>query len=272
VTHVLADLFDGWLVDLDGVVYVDDRGVPGAADTVHVLRARGAAVVFVTNDPRGSRQDYADRLLGLGIPAGVDDIVTAGSATADYLVREQLVDRTVFVIGSPALKQEVARIGCRTVTGREALNAGVVVIGGHEGFDYTELTIGSIAARRGARVVATGRDATFPTADGPAPATGAIVAALEVASGVTATTVGKPEPLMFELARERMPGRGRVVVVGDRLDSDVLGGRRAGLATILVRDPVRPGSDAGQLHVSPDYEVPSLAAVLDPMMPAGTAE
>ena len=77
---------------------------------------------------------------------------------------------------------------------------------------------------------------------------------------------------MFELARDRMPGRRHVVVVGDRLDSDVLGGHRAGLATILVRDADRPGSDAGHLHVSPDYEMPSLAAALEPIMRAGTAE
>jgi ribonucleotide monophosphatase NagD (HAD superfamily) len=76
--------------------------------------------------------------------------------------------------------------------------------------------------------------------------------------------VGKPEPLMFELARGRMPDRERVVVVGDRLDVDVLGGHRAGLATILVNDPHRPDDDHGERHVDPDYEVPALAAVLDP--------
>jgi glycerol-1-phosphatase len=261
----LADLFDGWLIDLDGVVYVGDDALPGAPEALRSVRDRGATVRFVTNDPRSSREEYARRLTGLGVPADPDDVVTSGSATADFLAREGQSGRTVFVMGSAALKAEVARVGCRVVEGRDGLDAEVVVVGGHEGFDYAELAVGSIAARRGARLVATNRDATFPTPDGPAPAVGAIVAAVETASGRRAIAVGKPEPLMFELARARLPDPARVVVVGDRLDVDVLGGHRAGLATILVRDPGRPDADHGERHVDPDYEVPSLAAVLDPL-------
>jgi HAD superfamily hydrolase (TIGR01450 family) len=261
----LADLFDGWLIDLDGVVYVGDDPLPGAADALRSIRGRGASVLFVTNDPRSSREQYAGRLAGFGVPAGPDDVVTSGSATADFLEREGLSGRTVFVMGSAALKAEVSRVGCHVVEGRGGLDAEVVVVGGHGGFDYAELAIGSIAARRGARLVATNRDATFPTVDGPAPAVGAIVAAVETASGRTAVAVGKPESLMFELARARMPDRERVVVVGDRLDVDVLGGHRAGLATIFVRDAGRPDADHGERHVDPDYELPALAAVLDPL-------
>jgi phosphoglycolate/pyridoxal phosphate phosphatase family enzyme len=259
----LADLFDGWLIDLDGVVYVGDDPLPGAPEALRAIRGRGAGVLFVTNDPRSSREEYARRLAGLGVPTEPDDVVTSGSATADYLRREGLSGHAVFVMGSSALKAEMVRVGCRVVEGRDGLDAEVVVVGGHAGFDYAELAVGSIAARRGARLVATNRDATFPTPDGPAPAVGAIVAAVETASGRRAIAVGKPEPLMFELARERLPDRERVVVVGDRLDVDVLGGHRAGLATILVRDPDRPDDDHGERQVDPDYEVPVLAAVLD---------
>jgi ribonucleotide monophosphatase NagD (HAD superfamily) len=118
--------------------------------------------------------------------------------------------------------------------------------------------------RRGARLYATNRDATFPTPDGPAPATGAIVAAVEVGSGAKAIAIGKPEPAMFRLARARMPAAARVAVVGDRLDSDVLGGHRAGLPTIAVVDPDRPDADPGVRVVEPDHVVPSLAAIVRP--------
>jgi HAD superfamily hydrolase (TIGR01450 family) len=258
----LADRFDGWLVDLDGVVYVGEQALPGAPEAIAALRSRGHAVVFVTNDPRSSRQEHADKLTALGVPTTSDDVVTSASATAEVVERAGLSDRTVFVIGSAALKAEIARVGCAVLDDRDGLDAELVVIGGHEGFDYRELAIGSLAVRRGARLYATNRDATFPTPDGPAPATGAIVAAVEVASGVTAVAVGKPEPHMFEQGRRRMPPETRVAVVGDRLDSDVVGPHRAGLATVLVRDPHSPDADHGHAPVEPDHVVPSLAAIL----------
>jgi HAD superfamily hydrolase (TIGR01450 family) len=264
MTGPLADRFDAWLVDLDGVVYVGDDPLPGSEEAIAELRSRGHLVLFVTNDPRSSRAFYAAKLSGMGVPTTPDDVMTSASATADVLEAAGLGGATVFVIGSDALKDEMRRVGCVVLDGREGLRADLVVVGGHEGFDYRELAIGSIAARRGARLYATNRDATFPTPDGPAPATGAIVAAVEVGSGTTAIAVGKPEPHLFRTARARMRADARPAVVGDRLDSDVLGGRRAGLATVLVRDPSRPDSDAGRADVEPDHVVASLAALLDP--------
>jgi phosphoglycolate/pyridoxal phosphate phosphatase family enzyme len=259
----LADRFDGWLVDLDGVVYVGDQALPGSAEAIAELRSRRHAVTFVTNDPRSSRAAYADKLTRLGIPTAPEDVVTSASATADVVASAGLAGSTVFVVGSEALKEEMRRVGCRVLEDRAGLDADLVVVGGHEGFDYRELAIGSLAVRRGGKLYATNRDATFPTPDGPAPATGAIVAAVEVGSGTVATAVGKPEPYMFEQARARMPADARVAVVGDRLDSDILGGHRAGLATVLLRDPTRPDADPGRADVEPDHVVDSLAGLLD---------
>ena len=221
-------------------------------------------MVFVTNDPRSCRETYAEKLTGLGIPATEEDVMTSASATADVVRAEGLGGATVFVIGSGSLKAEMRRVGCEVLEGRPGLDADLVVVGGHGGFDYRELAIGSMAVRRGARLYATNRDATFPTHDGPAPATGAIVAAVEVGSGAVATAVGKPEPYLFERARARMPSAANVAVVGDRVDSDVLGGVRAGFATVLVRDPARPDADPGRADVVPDHVVGSLADLLVP--------
>jgi glycerol 3-phosphatase-2 len=231
----VADAFAGFIVDLDGVVWVGDRPVPGAAETIGELRRRGKRVLFVTNDPRSGRDEYAARLTEHGIPSARDDVLTSGAATAEVAARATGGGARALVVGSPALKREVQAAGLSVVDGEAGRGAQVVIVGGHDGFDYHELRIAASAAREGATLYATGRDATFPMPDGPWPATGAIVAAIETASGARAIGVGKPEPHLFEVARERLelPAE-RIAVVGDTPRSDLAGGRRAGMATILV--------------------------------------
>src|SRR5947208_1722213 len=229
----IADDFDGFLIDLDGVVYVGDHLVSGSDVAIHELRTRGKRVLFLTNDPRSSRDDYAAKLRRLGIEAEPAAILTSGAATSRYVAgHEQTSDRSAFVIGSEALKSEVRATGFAVTEGEKGGNADVVVVGGHDRFDYTELRIASHALRQGAAFYAAGRDASFPMPDGPWPATGAILAAVETASGRSAHVIGKPEPEMFRVAVEMLEGTRLIVVVGDRLDSDVAGGHRAGLATV----------------------------------------
>jgi glycerol-1-phosphatase len=231
----LADRFDAFFVDLDGVVYVGADALPGAPEAIARLRADGKRILFLTNDPRGARSEYAAKLEGLGIPATEDDVLTAAWATAVFIARHEDVERAAaYVIGTDALKDELRGVGLRVVDADDALHADVVVVGGHGGFDYWELKAASQAVRSGARLYACGRDATFPMPDGPWPATGAIVAAVETASGTTAVAVGKPEPAMFEAARAVTGPVERIAMVGDNPASDIEGGRRAGLSTILV--------------------------------------
>jgi HAD superfamily hydrolase (TIGR01450 family) len=233
----LADRFDAFFIDLDGVVYVGEEALPGAVDAIAQLRADGKRILFLTNDPRGARRDYAAKLDRLGIPATEDDVLTSAAATAVYLARHEDVEgRTAYVIGTEALKDEIRGVGLRVLEGEEVDDPDFVVVGGHGGFDYWELKLATQAILRGARLYACGRDATFPMPDGPWPATGAIVAAIETATGTTAIAVGKPEPAMFEAARAIVAPIQRIAVVGDNPASDIEGGRTAGLATILV-DP-----------------------------------
>jgi HAD superfamily hydrolase (TIGR01450 family) len=255
----IADRYDGWLLDLDGVVYVGDQALPGAPETIGALRDRGDPVVFVTNDPRSARDEFAAKLTRLGVPSSRDDVLTSGSATAAYLERHGRAGRTVFVIGSDALRQEMEAIGCRPLDGEAGKDAELVVIGGWADLTYWHIAYGSIAVRRGAELYATNRDATFPMPDGPWPATGALVAAVEVGAGCRAIAIGKPEPHMFEVVKDRHPER-RLAVVGDRLDADILGAKRAGLGAVLVR---RDGSDPGTADVEPDYVVDGLHRILD---------
>ena len=259
----IIDDFDGFLIDLDGVVWVGDALVPGADRAVGALREAGKHVLFLTNDPRSSREEYVAKLRRLGIDADASEVLTAGAATAVYVARHERGESgSVFVIGTPALKREFEAADLTVVEGEEGRRADFVVVGGHGGFDYTELRIASQAVRAGAEFLATGRDATFPMPDGPWPAAGAILAGVETAAGRRAHVVGKPEPDLFRVARDLIPEARRCVVVGDRIDSDVAGGRRAGLATVLVLSGSTGETDAKDADPAPDFVLPDLLSVL----------
>ena len=254
----LADRFDAFFLDLDGVVYVGDEALPRATETIAELRADGKRVLFLTNDPRHARRDYAAKLTRLGIPATEDDVLTSGAATAVYLARHEHAEgRTAYVIGTEALKDEMRAVGLSVLEGEAGRDADLVIVGGHGGFDYTELRIASQSVHRGARLYACNRDAAFPMPDGPWPAVGAIVAAVETAAGVKAIAVGKPEPPMFEAARAIIGPVERIAMVGDNPASDIEGGRRAGLTTILV--------DAVGVHTGfrPDFTVVDLSGLFE---------
>jgi glycerol 3-phosphatase-2 len=197
------------------------------------------------------------------VVVGEGGIVTSAAALAACIAESEDVATKVFAIGSPALKEELAALGLELCTHEGGRAAAVVAVGGHERFDYEELRIATQALRRGARLYAAGRDATFPMPDGPWPATGAVLAAVETAGGVTATVVGKPEPFIFEIARSELSGCQRVAVVGDHLEADVAGGRRAGLTTILVLSGTTLGSDLADARVQPDVVLPDLAALVE---------
>jgi 3-hydroxyisobutyrate dehydrogenase/2-hydroxy-3-oxopropionate reductase len=252
--------YDGLIVDLDGVIWLGGHPIDGAADAVARLRARGTRVLFLTNDPQSSREEHAARLATIGIAATADDVLTSAAATARFLASQShLQGRSVLVIGSPALHQEIAKAGFDLVSRDEARRADVVVVGGHEGFDYAELRAATTAIATGAALFATGRDAVVPTPDGPSPATGAILAAVETATGVTATVIGKPEPFVFEIARETLRECDHVAVVGDNLASDIAGAKRSGLDAILVLTGTSTRDDLEHAVIRPDFVLSSLA-------------
>ena len=244
----LAFSYDVLLLDLDGCVWVGDEPTPGAVEAVDAVRAAGRAVAFVTNDARHAPEEFVRKLWRLGFKAAVEEVVTVGGAL-QHALNEHHSGRAAYVIGSAAVHRHVADAGLRVVNHTTfASRADVVVVAGHDRFDYTELREAAQAVLRGADLVGAGRDATFPMPDGPWPATGAVLAAVEAATGRTAWTVGKPEPQVFLTALDRLAkvgglsphteegpgGDRRALVVGDRLDADVAGAAAAGLDAALV--------------------------------------
>ncbi len=257
----LADEFDGLLIDLDGVVWVGRETVPGSAEALHSLIDAGTEIVFVTNNPGRPATAYVERLREAGIPAGDDRVVTAGEATAALAVERRGAGRTAFAIGAPAFHETVAEAGLELLEGEAARRAEVVLVSGHRGFDYDELLTATLALQGGASLFATSRDPTLPMPGGEWPGTGAVLAAVETATGATAEIGGKPEPHLFALARERIGSAERVAMIGDRVSSDIEGGRRAGLETILVLSGATSREEAQAASPAPDRVAEDLAAL-----------
>jgi len=257
-----ADEFDGLLVDLDGVVWVGRELVPGAAEALRALFERGVEVVFVTNNPARPVAAYAERLREAGVAVGEDRIVTAGAVTAELAAERVGAGAGAFAIGAAAFKDAVAAAGLELLDGEAGRNAAAVLVSGHRGFDYEELLTATLALQGGAALFATSRDPTLPMPGGAWPGTGAVLAAVETASGATAEIGGKPERHLFERARALIPGAERVAMVGDRIASDVEGGRRAGLGTILVLSGATSRPEAERADPRPDHTIDDLPGLL----------
>jgi len=251
--------YDGLIVDLDGVVWRAGEPIRGAAEAIADVMSRGIKVVFLTNEPRRSRSSIAARLTDLGIPVTPDYVVTSAAATARVVgSMEGIASRRAFVVGPQPLHDEMRMAGFELMSNEEAERAELVVVGGHEGFDYGELRAAAAAIRNGARLFATGRDPVFPTSTGLWPGTGAILAAVETAGGVPAVVIGKPEPVVFDMAREALAGCERIAAIGDHLITDIAGAKRAGLDAILVLTGVTRPEDLPGAAILPDLVLESL--------------
>lgn len=252
--------FDGYVFDLDGTVYRGDRLIAGAAEAIATLRQRGARVIFVSNKPLETREAYAAKLERLGIPAAVEDVVNSSLVMARYLARTH-PGALVYVLGEEPLQQELRAAGLHLCEDPSAVE--VVVVSFDRALTYEKLNIAYQALLRGARFVATNPDRALPVEGGTIPDTAANIAALEAATGRTVEVVtGKPHPLMLQAALEPLglPPE-RCLMVGDRLETDVLMGQRAGMWTALVLTGVASKSDIERLGIRPDFVCASIAEV-----------
>jgi HAD superfamily hydrolase (TIGR01450 family) len=254
--------YDHILLDLDGCVWVGDDALPGAVDAVAALRTAGKSVLFLTNDVRHSPEAFVRKLWRLGFQAALDEVLSVGAAL-QFALAERHGHGTAYVVGSQALVDHVADAGLRIVNGtRFAARADVVVVGGHDALVFEELKLATQAVLRGADLIGATRDPAFPMPDGLWPGTGAVLAAVETATGRHAAfTVGKPEPPMYDAARDRL-GPGRVLAVGARLDVDVAGARRAGMDSALVLTGASTRAEADAAEEAPTHVADSLAALV----------
>ncbi len=247
------------IFDLDGVVYRGMEPIAGARELVEFLHGVGVAVRFATNNSMVARAGYVERLGAMGIPAGVDEIVTSTSATVDHLRRHAPHVRSVLAIGGDGMRDELADAGLEVRMAGEIRSAGhdggpldrpydAVIVGLDPHADYWSLAVAMSAVAAGARLIATNADARYPTPRGFLPGAGSILAALATATGVNPEVIGKPAPAMFTAILDASGiGAGEAVVVGDNPDADIAGAHRAGIAAILVLTGVADAALAAAL-------------------------
>jgi glycerol-1-phosphatase len=257
----LIDRYDAFLVDLDGVVWRGEQAIAGAADTVTALRSSGKRVVFVTNNASRLPRDYAAKLMRMRVPTEPADVITSAHAVVDHLraIGIDAGDR-VHVCGTDSLVRFVAANAFAAT--RETNDVAALVVAWNPQLVMDDIRRAADVARSGVPFVGANRDATYPTEDGLVPGSGSILAAVEVASGRTATVVGKPSPGLIRVALARA-GSDNALFIGDRADSDVAGAHAAGLPVALVLTGVTRESDLPSLVDHPEYILDSIADVLD---------
>jgi HAD superfamily hydrolase (TIGR01450 family) len=243
-------------LDLDGTVYLGEALVPGAAEAIAALRADGRRVVFLSNKPLQTRAEYAAKLTRLGVAAEAEDVINSSLVLARHLATLD-AGAPVFVIGEPPLVAELAAHGFEV---RQDERVRWVVIAFDRTFDYAKLNTALQAVRRGARLIATNPDRTCPVEGGEIPDCAGMMAAVEAVTGETVSViVGKPSPIILEVALARLGVDARdAAIVGDRIETDIVMGKRLGLATVLVLSGVTRANDPRVAEIAPDLVLPSI--------------
>jgi glycerol-1-phosphatase len=227
-----SDVYDVALLDLDGVVYVGPDAVPGVPDALAAVRAAGMRLGFVTNNAARPPDEVAAHLTALGVTAKATDVITSSQAAATVVAGLLGRGARVLPVGGPGVAAALTAVGLTVVERAEDQPAAVVQGYGRE-VGWAQLAEAVVAVRNGARHVATNTDATIPSPRGPLPGNGAMVGVVSAVTGRTPLITGKPDPAMHAECVRRT-GALRPLVVGDRLDTDIEGARRAGAASLLV--------------------------------------
>jgi NagD protein len=245
----------GYLIDMDGVIYRGHELIPGADRFIQKLRSAGVPFLFLTNNSQRTRRDVATRLNRLGMEVDERHVFTCAMATARFLAQHKPAG-TAFVIGEGGLLTALHSNGYAIVD----KDPDYVVVGEGRAFTFDMVEAALNMILNGAQLVATNLDPNCPTQAGTRPGCGAIVAMLESASGVKAFSVGKPSPVMLRGARKELGlTTDQTVVIGDTMDTDILGGVQLGFKTILVLSGATRREDLVRYAYRPDKVVESIA-------------
>jgi NagD protein len=255
----------GFLLDMDGVIYRGNQLIPGADHFVARLRRDGVPFRFLTNNSQRTRRDVALKLRRLGLHADEGDVFTCAMATARFLARQK-PGGTAFVIGENGLAAALHRNGYTVVDD----DADYVVVGEGRTLTFEMIERGVRLVEKGARLIATNPDAVCPTDAGNRPGCGAIVAMIEKATGRQAFSVGKPSGVMMRMAQLELGVRSAdTVMVGDTMDTDVLGGLGMGYRTVLVLSGHTSRADLAKYAYMPDWVIGSVNEMPDEIFHGG---
>lgn len=258
---IALDQARGYVIDMDGVLYRGDAGLPHVCDFLEALDRHGVPFVLATNNSTRSSEQYVQKLASMGVSVEASRILTSGQATAARMKEEYPRGTTVYVVGMNALREAIFGDGYFVPAGKDAQ---VVASGADFELTYENLRIATLAIRHGAGFIATNGDTTFPTEEGLIPGAGAILAALEAATSVSPEVIGKPSTgMLIQGASLLGTEPAATVMLGDRLDTDILAGRRAGFMTLMVLTGVSTLEDLATSELQPDVLVPDLGPLVE---------
>ena len=247
----------GFIIDMDGVIYHGNQLIPGAKEFIAWLEKSGKKYLFLTNSSERSPRELKQKLARLGVPAAEKHFYTSALATAAFLA-SQKPNGSVFAIGEGGLINALYDAGFTM----NDVNPDYVVVGESKMYTYDKITHAIRLVLAGARLVGTNPDVTGPTDKGLVPATGALMAPIELATGSKAYYVGKPNPLIMRHALKRLDCRREdAVIVGDRMDTDIIAGIESEIETVLVLTGVTSEADLRRFAYRPHHVIPNCGAI-----------
>lgn len=253
------DHIECWLTDMDGVLVHENRAIPGAAEVLAHWRDTEQPFLVLTNNSIFTARDLSARLAASGLDVPEDKIWTSALATAAFL-KQQKPRGTAFVLGEAGLLTALHDAGFVMTETKPDF----VVVGETRNYSFDALTKAIRLIAGGARFISTNPDATGPSPEGPMPATGAINALITAATGRLPYVVGKPNPMMFRSALNKIGAHSHnTAMIGDRMDTDIVAGMEAGLHTVLVLTGIADLAEIERFPFRPDETLPSIAALLD---------
>ena len=248
----------GIVLDIDGTLLRGNAPMPGLIDFFDFLHRHNIAFMVVSNNSTKTTAQYRQKLARSGAPMAVENVLTSAVATGAYLKREYPEGGSAYVIGKPSLRQIIREAGFE-IFEDAAHVADVVIAGGDDELTYTKLKFATLLLQKGARFIGTNPDVVYPTEEGLVPETGTTLAALRAASGVQPVVIGKPQPFLFNIAIQNMgTAHAETAILGDRLETDILGGQQAGLRTILIATGVDNENTIPLKKIYPDLIVQDL--------------
>ena len=248
----------GIVLDIDGTLLRGSEPLPGLVPFFDFLRQNGIAFLVASNNSTKTTSQYQQKLAKSGVSIAVENVLTSAVATGAYLKEHFPQGGSTYVIGKPSLYQAVQEAGFAVVEDASR-PVDVVVAGGDDELSYTKLKFATLLLHKGAQFIGTNPDVVYPTEEGLVPETGTTLAALQAASGIQPTIIGKPQRHLFDTAMQKMGIKhSETAMLGDRLETDILGGQQAGLKTILICTGVDNEHTVALKKIQPDLMVQDL--------------
>lgn len=256
------DDFEAYCFDLDGTIYVGQQLLPGVKDTISLLRKHHKKILFITNAPTHTREDCQQLLCSLGVSTELEEVITASSLSAVYFL-ENFPDASIYIIGEQAITEEFRHYPLKVT--KDPLQATHVLVGLDRAFTYDKLNSAMTAVRNGAKLVVTNPDPACPVPGGYIADTLAIAKAIEVAAGQRIEQViGKPSAYYIQKIEENLNiSKNKCLIIGDRLETDILMGKSNGIRTCLVLTGVSSQKDIERTNIRPDLVIENLVGLFN---------